>query len=205
MLLNIHPQDPQPKKLAEVIDCLKKGGVIIYPTDTIYAIGCDLNNKKAIKRIAQIKGKELHESHFSIVCYDLKHISEYTLPFSNSVYKLMKSSLPGAFTFILNANKKVPKIFDFNKSSIGIRVPDNHIARTLVQELGNPLIATSVYDNGNGREYLTDPSLIHEQYEKLVDIVIDGGLGSDDASTVIDATGKEPVLERDGKGEVEVI
>ena len=204
MLIEINAENPNPRKVKQVVECINDGGVVIYPTDTVYTIGCDLYNKKAMKRIAQIKGKVDNNAHFSLICRDLKHISEYALPFSNTVFKMMRSVLPGPYTFILNANKKVPKIFDFNKSTIGIRVPDNNIARILVEEIGHPIIATSVHNSSNnGIEYLADPYLIHEQYGKLVDIVIDGGIGGQDVSTIIDATESVPYLIRQGIGEVE--
>lgn len=206
MLLTIHPQNPDARKIAQVIDILKKGGIIVYPTDTIYTFGCDLNNKKAIEKIARLKGVNPKEAHFSLVCHDLSHISEYSHDFSKSVFKMMKATLPGPYTYILNANKNVTRLFDFKKGTVGIRVPDNNIARTLVKELGNPLIATSVHDDNDPlREYLTDPEEIYERYYKHVDCVIDGGPGSLEASTVIDATGSEPELVREGKGEVEVV
>lgn len=206
MLLTIHPQNPDARKIAQVIDILRNGGIIVYPTDTIYTFGCDLNNKKAIEKIARLKGVNPKEAHFSLVCYDLSHISEYSHDFSKSVFKMMKATLPGPYTYILNANKNVTRLFDFKKGTVGIRVPDNNIARTLVKELGNPLIATSVHDDNDPlREYLTDPEEIYERYYKHVDCVIDGGPGSLEASTVIDATGSEPELIREGKGEVEVV
>lgn len=206
MFLTIHPQNPDARKIAQVIDILRNGGIIVYPTDTIYTFGCDLNNKKAIEKIARLKGVNPKEAHFSLVCYDLSHISEYSTDFSKSVFKMMKATLPGPYTYILNANKNVTRLFDFKKGTVGIRVPDNNIARTLVKELGNPLIATSVHDkNDPMREYLTDPEEIYERYYKHVDCVIDGGPGSMEASTVIDATGEEPELVREGKGEIEIV
>lgn len=200
MLLQIHPDNPDPKKIDVVIECLKDGGTIIYPTDTVYSIGCDLNSSKAVSRVAQIKKIKLEKAHFSLVCYDLSHLAEYAKAIDTPVYKLMKTSLPGPFTFILNASSRVPKIFKSNKKTVGIRVPDNAIARQLVKELGNPIIATSVYDDDAVLEYTTDPELIYEKYGKQVDLVIDGGYGKNEASTIIDCTGAEPELVRQGLG-----
>lgn len=206
MLITIHPQNPDARKIAQVVEILRNGGIIVYPTDTIYTFGCDMNNKKAIEKIARLKGVNPKEAHFSLVCYDLSHISEYSHDFSKSVFKMMKATLPGPYTYILRGNKNVTRIFDFKKGTVGIRVPDNNIARALVKELGNPLIATSVHDKTDPlREYLTDPEEIYERYYKFVDAVVDGGPGSLEASTVIDATGDEPELIREGKGAVEVV
>ncbi|GAB4249752.1 MAG: L-threonylcarbamoyladenylate synthase [Vicingaceae bacterium] len=198
MLLTIHPDNPEPRKIQQVVDCLKKGGLIIYPTDTVYSIACDLNNKRAAERMAKIKGEKLEKSNFSLICYDLSHISDFTVPFSNSTYKLMKKALPGPYTFILNANTLVTKIFKSNKKTIGIRVPDNRIARLIVKTLGNPLLSTSVHADDEIIEYITDPSLIHEKYGQMVDLVIDGGYGNNEPSTVIDCTEQEPQVIRLG-------
>jgi len=201
MLLNIHPDNPDERKIKMVADCLRKDGVIIYPTDTIYTFGCDYSNKKAIERIFQIKNIKTKKKDFSLVCYDLSHISEYTQTVSTQVFRLMKGSLPGPFTFILKANKNVSKVFDYNKQTIGIRVPDNNIARAIVKEYGNPLVSTSVHDEEDELlQYMTDPDEIFERYGDLVDIVIDGGAGTRDASTVIDASGDEINIVRQGKG-----
>jgi tRNA threonylcarbamoyl adenosine modification protein (Sua5/YciO/YrdC/YwlC family) len=199
MLLNIHPDNPDPKRMREVVETLKAGGVIIYPTDTVYSIGCDLMNPKAVARVAQIKGLKPEKANFSLICHDLSHISEYAR-IETSDYKLMKKSLPGAFTFILNGSSKVPKLFKANKKTVGIRVPDNRIARELVQLLGNPLIATSVHDEDEVIEYTTDPELIYEKYGHQVDIVINGGFGHNEASTVVDLTTGEPEIVRQGIG-----
>ncbi len=199
MLLNIHPENPDPKRMNQVVDCLRGGGVIIYPTDTVYSIGCDLMNPKAVTRVAQLKGLKPEKANFSLICFDLSHISEYAR-IETPDYKLMKKSLPGAFTFILNASSKVPKIFKSNKKTIGIRVPDNSIARELVRLLGNPLIATSVHDDDEVLEYTTDPELIHEKYNQQVDIVINGGFGNNEASTIVDLTTGAPEIVRQGIG-----
>jgi tRNA threonylcarbamoyl adenosine modification protein (Sua5/YciO/YrdC/YwlC family) len=203
MLLKIYPQNPDPRKIEMVIDCLRSGGVIIYPTDTVYSIGCDIMQPKAVERVAAIKGVKAEKANFSIVCSDLSHISDYTKPFTTEIYKLMKKSLPGPFTFILNAGSKVPRIFQNRKKTIGIRVPDNAIIRSIVAEYGNPLIASSVYDDDEILEYTTDPELIYENYINMVDIVIDGGNGGNVPSTVIDCTGSEIEIIRQGKGVLE--
>ncbi len=202
MILNIHPDNPNPKRIQEVAEILRNGGLIIYPTDTVYSIGCDLMNQKAIARVAAIKGLKPEKANFSIICYDLSHISEYARV-NTPEYKLLKKSLPGAFTFILNATGNVPKIFKSKKKTIGIRVPDNNIAREIVKEFGNPIIATSVHDDDEILEYTTDPELIHEKYGKLVDVVIDGGMGNNEASTIVDLTDGEPEIVRQGLGELE--
>ena len=205
MLIQIHPNNPDKRKTDQVIAILKKGGIIIYPTDTVYSMACDLMNRKAVERMAQIKGIKIENANFSLICYDLSHISDYTVQFSNSIYKLMKRALPGPFTFILNANTSVPKLFKSKKKTIGIRVPDNNIARTIVQELGNPLISTSVHDDDDILEYITDPELIYEKHENVVDLVIDGGYGKNEASTIIDCTGEEPMVIREGIGDIGII
>ncbi len=206
MLVQIHPDNPDKRKVDQVIKTLKKGGIIIYPTDTVYSMACDLTNRKAVERMAQIKGIKVEKANFSLICFDLSHISDYTVQFSNAIYKLMKRALPGPFTFILDANTSVPKLFKSKKKTIGIRVPDNNIARTLVQELGNPLISTSVHDDDDDiLEYITDPELIHERFEKIVDLVIDGGFGKNEASTIIDCTGNEPEVIREGLGSLSVL
>jgi tRNA threonylcarbamoyl adenosine modification protein (Sua5/YciO/YrdC/YwlC family) len=201
MLLNIHPKDPDPKRIQKVVEVLRDGGVIIYPTDTVYSIGCDMNNPKAVDRVAKLKGLKPEKANFSIICYDLSHISEYARV-NTPDYKLMKKSLPGPFTFILNSTGAMPKLFKNKKKTIGIRVPDNNIARAIVKELGNPLVATSVHDEDEILEYTTDPELIHEKYEKLVDIVVNGGFGNNEASTIIDLTSGEAEIVRQGIGEL---
>jgi tRNA threonylcarbamoyl adenosine modification protein (Sua5/YciO/YrdC/YwlC family) len=200
MLLRIHPENPSDRQLRLVVECLMDGGVIIFPTDTIYAIGCDIYKPKAVDRIAQIKGVKKEKANFSFICHDLSHLSEYSRPIDNAVYKMMRRNLPGAFTFILSASNKVPKIFQSRKKSIGIRVPDNNIARDIVQMLGNPIMSTSIHDDDEIIEYTTDPELIFERYSNRVDLVIHGGYGNNVASTIIDCTGSEPELVREGKG-----
>ena len=205
MLIEIHPDNPEPRKITEVVNCLRKGGVIIYPTDTIYSIGCDLRNKKAIEKVARLKGVRLRKAQFSLICYDLSSIGDYTKQFDRSVFKAMNKALPGPYTFILNAGNKVPKLFETNKKEVGIRIPDNNIARQVVHELGNPIIATSVHDDDEILEYTTDPSLIHEKYENLVDLVIDGGYGKNNPSTIVDCTDGEINVIREGIGSIDVL
>jgi tRNA threonylcarbamoyl adenosine modification protein (Sua5/YciO/YrdC/YwlC family) len=205
MLIKIYPENPNPRFIQIIAGCLRQGGVIIYPTDTVYAIGCDIMQLKAVERVAQIKGIKKEKANFSLICYDLQHISDYSKPFSTSVYKAMKKAMPGPYTFILNASGQVPRIFQSRKKTVGIRVPDNAITREIVKELGNPIISTSVYDDDEILEYTTDPELIHEKYENLVDIVVDGGFGDNQASTVIDCTSGELELLRQGKGSYEDI
>jgi len=205
MLISIHPDNPEQRKLNEVVKVLRKGGIIIYPTDTVYSMACDLMNRKAVERMAQIKGVKVAKANFSLICYDLSHISDYTIQFSNSIYKLMKRALPGPFTFILNANNSVPKLFQAKKKTIGIRVPDNNIARMLVEELGNPLISTSVHDDDEILEYITNPELIYEKYQNKVNIVINGGYGKNEASTVVDCTNNEPIIIREGIGSIDIL
>jgi tRNA threonylcarbamoyl adenosine modification protein (Sua5/YciO/YrdC/YwlC family) len=203
MLLKIYPENPDPRKIETVLQCLRDGGVIIYPTDSVYSMGCDMMQPKAVERVAAIKGMKADKANFSIVCNDLSNISDYTKPFSTEIYKLMKKTLPGPFTFILDANNKVPRIFQNRKKTIGIRVPDNPIIRMLVEEYGNPIISTSIYDDDEILEYTTDPELIYENHINMVDIVIDGGFGGNIPSTVLDCTRGEVEIIRQGKGVLE--
>ncbi len=204
MLLEIHPDNPDPRKIKVVIECLNDGGIIVYPTDTVYSFGCHINKHKAIERVARLKNIKPEKANFSIVCYDLSHLSAYSKAVNNQTYKIMRRAFPGPYTFILNASSQVPRIFKSRKKTIGIRVPDNNIARTIVNELGLPIIASSVHDEDEILEYTTDPSLIHEKYEKLVDIVIDGGAGNLEASTIIDCTGADPEIIREGIGDTSI-
>jgi len=203
MLLRIHPDNPSERQIRIVVDCLNDGGVIIFPTDTIYAIGCDIYKQKAVDRVAQIKGVRKEKANFSFICQDLSHLSEFSRPIDNAVYKLMRKNLPGPFTFILSASNNVPKIFQSKKKSIGIRVPDNNIAREIVLVLGNPIMSTSVHDDDEIIEYTTDPELIYERYKNQVDIVVDGGYGDNRASTIVDCSSIEPEILRVGKGVLE--
>lgn len=198
-LLQIHPENPQQRKILEAVDILRKGGVIIYPTDTIYGLGCDIHNTRAVERVCQIKGIKPDKANLSFICSDLTHISDYA-KIDTPTYKVMKKALPGPFTFVLDANSRVPKYVG-NKKTVGIRVPGNNIALTLVRELGNPILSTSIHDDDEILEYSTDPELIFEKYRNLVDAVIDGGPGNNVASTVVDVTNNFEVL-REGAGDI---
>jgi len=205
VFIKLYPENPDSRKISQVIDVLRKGGVIIYPTDTVYGMGCDIFNQKAIERIGLIKGVKPKKEHFSFICYDLSNISEYTRTLSTPVFKLMKKALPGPFTFILAANNKVPKLLNSKKKTVGIRVPDHNIPRLLVKELGQPILTTSIRDEDDVIEYSTDPELIYEKYKDLVDVVIDGGYGNNVASTVIDCSGDQIEILREGLGEISEI
>ncbi len=200
MITKIYPDNPQQKEIDRVLNILKSGGVIIYPTDSVYAIGCDVTQTKAAERIARIKGTTLDKAQFSIIFQDISQLTEYTKPLNNDTFKLMKRILPGPYTFILNAGNKTPKLLIQKKKTIGIRIPENKIVLEIVKQLGNPLLTTSVKDDDEIIEYTTDPELIHERYERLVEIVIDGGYGNNVASTIIDCTGDEPLIIREGLG-----
>lgn len=200
MLMRIHPENPAQRQISKVVEVLRSGGVIIYPTDTVYGLGCDIYNAKAIEKVARIKGVSTEKSRFSIICHDLGHISDYTRPINNATFKLMRNYLPGPFTFILEANSNVPKIFKSKKKTVGIRIPENNIPLEIVRELGHPILTTSIHDTDKVIEYTTDPELIHENFQNLVDIVIDGGYGNNVPSTIIDCTNVEPVIIRQGLG-----
>ena len=200
MLIKLYDENPNPKDILKIVEILRDGGVIIYPTDTIYGIGCDITKPKAVDRVARIKNVKPEKADFSFIFYDLSNISDYCKPIPNGIFKLMKKNLPGPFTFILNANSNIPKLFRSTKKNIGIRIPQNNIIREIVRELGNPILSTSVRDKDTITEYTTDPELIHEKYGDLVDLVIDGGFGGNIPSTVIDCLGNEPVITRQGKG-----
>ena len=202
MLIRIYPENPNPKHINQVVEVLKKGGVIIYPSDTIYGIGCDITNQKAIEKVCQIRGIKPDKANLSFICHDLSHISNYIKPIDNSVFRLIKKALPGPFTFIFEANNNVPKLLSSNKKTVGIRVPDNSIAREIVRVLGNPIVSTSIHDEDEIMEYSTDPELIYEKYKDLVDIVIDGGYGGNQPSTVVDCTSGEFNILRNGKGDL---
>tara|TARA_B100000902_G_scaffold399422_1_gene470185 strand:- start:949 stop:1569 length:621 start_codon:yes stop_codon:yes gene_type:complete len=202
MLINIHPKDPDERKVRKVVDCLRDGGIIIYPTDTVYAFGCDAFNKKALEKICRIKKIDVKKHTLSFVCYDLSHIAEFTRNLSTPIYKLMKKTLPGPYTFILNTNNNIPKLFKNKKKEIGIRIPDNNIARNIVKELGNPLATTSVKNKDIIIEYITDPLLMKEYFQNQVDIIIDGGNGETKPSTIVNCINNIPIIEREGKGDV---
>lgn len=200
MLIKIYPENPNQREIDKVISVLQDGGLVIYPTDTVYAIGCDALNVRAVEKICQMKNINPQKSNLSIICYDLSNLSEYA-KVSNAVFKLMKKNLPGPFTFILPTSSELPKIYK-NRKEVGIRIPDNNIIRTLVKELGNPILTTSVHDEDDMIEYTTDPELIHEKYENQVNIVIDGGYGGTEASTIVDCTTNDFEILRQGKGEL---
>ncbi len=202
MLIKIYPENPNEKAIEQIVAILKKGGLIIYPTDTVYGLGCDITNHKAIEKICRIRGIKPEKANFSFICSDLRHISDYIKPIDTTVFRLLKKALPGPFTFIFNASSNVPKLLSTNKKTVGIRVPDNNIARQIVAALGNPIISTSIKDEDEVIEYSTDPELIHEKYEDIVDLVIDGGFGDNEASTVIDCTGGDFEIIREGKGKI---
>lgn len=199
MLLHLHPENPQPRNISTIVNVLSKGGIIIYPTDTIYGLGCDIFQHKAIERICRIKNIDPQKAQLSFVCYDLSDLSQYTKSISTPMYRMLKHYLPGPYTFILPASKEVPKILQSKKSTIGLRIPDNLIARTIVKELGHPILSTTL--PGTMVEEYTDPEIMQDNFEKLVDVVADGGIGGMVPSTVIDCTGDEPVLVRQGAGE----
>lgn len=203
MLLRIHEENPNARFIEQAVDILKKGGVIIYPTDTVYGIGCDITNQKAIERVCKIRGLKPEKSNLSFICYDLTDISQYTKPFDTAVFRILKKALPGPFTFIFNASSQVPKLLSTKKKTVGIRVPDNNIVREIVKELGNPIVTSSIRDEDDIIEYSTDPELIYEKYQDLVDLVIDGGYGDNVASTVVDVTSGEFEVIREGKGDLD--
>ena len=200
MLIKLYEQNPNQKEIDRVVSVLQDGGLIIYPTDTVYAIGCDALNVRAVEEICKMKDINPAKSNLSIICYDLSNISEYA-KVDNAIFKLMKKNLPGPFTFILNTTSSLPKIYK-NKKTVGIRIPDNNIIRELVRNLGNPILTTSVKDEDEVVEYTTDPELIYEKYQDKIDIVIDGGFGGIEGSTVVDCTSNEPEIIRQGKGEL---
>lgn len=202
--IKIYPENPSEKEIAKVIKVLKEGGLIIYPTDTVYGLGCDITNTKALERIAKIKGVKLEKANFSFVCHDLSNISDYVKQIDTSTFKILKKALPGPYTFILPGNNNLPKEFK-KKTTVGIRVPDNEIALEIVRHLGNPIVSTSIHDDDEVIEYTTDPELIFEKWQNLVDLVIDGGYGDNEASTIIDFSNGEPVIVREGKGSLDIL
>jgi tRNA threonylcarbamoyl adenosine modification protein (Sua5/YciO/YrdC/YwlC family) len=202
MLIRIYDENPNQRDILKVVEVLRNGGVIVYPTDTIYGIGCDITQPKAVERVARLKNLKPEKADFSFICHDLSHISDFSKPLSNPVFKLMKKNLPGPFTFIIQANSQVPKMFKNRKKSVGVRVPDNNIIREIVRELGNPVMSTSVRDEDEIIEYTTDPELIEEKFGDLIDMVIDGGYGDNIPSTIVDCTGDVPEIIRQGKGEL---
>ncbi len=200
MILEIFPSSPDSRKIQKVADILNNGGIIVYPTDTVYSFGCSIRNKKAIEKLARLKDLKLKKANFSIVFFDLSQLSEYTRHISRPVYKILNKNLPGPFTFIVNASPQIPKLFDSNRKTIGIRIPENKIATELVFALGHPLVTTSVHDDDEILEYSTDPEIIAGKYERIVDVVINGGVGNNIASTVVDLSGDEIQIIRQGAG-----
>lgn len=202
-IIRIYEENPNPKAIKQVVEVLKKGGLIIYPTDTVYGLGCDITNTKALEKIARIKGVKLDKSNFSFICHDLSNLSDYVKQIDTKTFKILKRALPGPYTFILPGSKTLPAAFK-KKKEVGIRVPNNNIALEIVKLLGNPIVSTSIRDEDEIIEYTTDPELILEKWDNLVDLVIDGGYGDNQASTVVDLSQDEPLIVREGKGSLEI-
>jgi tRNA threonylcarbamoyl adenosine modification protein (Sua5/YciO/YrdC/YwlC family) len=202
--IKIYEDKPNEAAVAKVVKVLKEGGLVIYPTDTVYGLGCDITNTKALERIAKIKGVKLDKANFSFICKDLSNISDYVRQIDTATFKLLKRALPGPYTFILPGNTNLPKEFK-KKTTVGIRVPNNAIALEMVRQLGNPIVSTSIRDEDDVIEYTTDPELIFEKWQNLVDIVIDGGYGDNVGSTIIDLSGDEPIVLREGKGSLDIL
>jgi tRNA threonylcarbamoyl adenosine modification protein (Sua5/YciO/YrdC/YwlC family) len=203
MLLKLYEQNPDQRLIGKIVQLLEHGGVIIYPTDTVYGMGCDITKARAVERVARIKGIKPEKARFSFICSDLSHLSDYARQVDNSTFKLMKSYLPGPYTFILSASTNVPKYIKQNRKTVGIRIPRNNITLEIVRQLGRPILTTSLKMDDQILEYPTDPELIHEEYGDLVDAVVDGGYGGIVPSTIIDCSGDEPVMVREGLGEIE--
>jgi len=202
--IKIYNENPNPKAIDKVVAVLKRGGLVIYPTDTVYGLGCDITNNKALEKIAQIKGVKLEKANFSFICNNLSHLSDYVKQIDSTTFKILKKALPGPYTFILPGSNNLPKVFK-KKKTVGIRIPDNNIIRSLVENLGNPIVSTSIRDEDEILEYTTDPELIFEKWAKFVDIVIDGGYGDNHASTIIDFTDGNPEIIREGKGSLDIL
>lgn len=202
-LIKLYNDNPNPRDIQRVVSIIRDGGLIIYPSDTVYALGCDITNNRALERVAKIKGVKLAKANFSFVCKDLSNLSDYVKQIDTATFKLLKRALPGPYTFILPGNNNLPTVFK-KKKEVGIRVPDNSITNTIISELGNPIVSTSIYDEDEVIEYMTDPELIYEKWKDLVDVVVDGGYGDNVPSTVIDLTSGDPVLIREGKGSLEI-
>jgi len=200
MLIRLYNENPNPKEIRRIAEVLRNGGIIIYPTDTVYGMGCDITNSRAVEEVARLKGIDVEKSNFSFICSDLSHLSVYSRPISNHIFKIIRKNTPGPFTFILEANNQVPKYFKGRKKTVGIRIPDNNIICEIVRELGNPIVSTSIHDEDEMLEYSIDPELIHEKYRDITDLVIDGGTGEIVPSTIVDFTGDDPLIIRQGKG-----
>ena len=198
--IRIYPENPDERRIRQVVDCLRNGGLVIYPTDTVYGLGCDIYNTRAVEKIARIKGIKPQKNDFSFICYDLSHIADFA-KVGNSAFKLMKKVLPGPYTFILDATGNVPKLLNTNKKTVGIRVPDNLIPRLIVKELGNPIVTTSIKDDDEIMEYSTDPELIFEKFQHQVDMIVDGGYGGNIGSTIIRTDGDDFEIIREGLGD----
>jgi len=203
MLVKLYEQNPDPRVIRKIVELLQHGGVIIYPTDTVYGMGCDITKARAVERVARIKGIKPEKAKFAFICSDLSHLSDFARHVDNNTFKLMKSYLPGPYTFILSASNQVPKSIKHHRKTVGIRIPANNIILEIVRQLGNPILTTSLKEEDQILEYPTDPELIYEEYGYLVDAVIDGGYGGMVPSTVIDCSGEEPVIIREGLGEVD--
>ena len=201
--IKLYNENPNPKEIAKVVKVLQAGGLVIYPTDTVYGLGCDLTKSKALEKMEQLKGVKLEKSNFSLICNDLSHLSDYVKQLDSATFKILKRALPGPYTFVLPGSANLPKVFK-KKKTVGIRIPDNNIIRTLVAELGNPMVSTSIRDEDDVLEYTTDPELIFEKWQNSVDVVIDGGYGGNEASTVIDLT-EVPKIIREGKGSLDIL
>jgi len=202
-LIRIYEENPNPKEIKKVVEVLKGGGTIIFPTDTVYALGCDINNHKALEHVARLKNVKLDQANFSFVCSDLSNLSEYVKQIDTPIFKILKRALPGPYTFILPGARVLPSAFK-KKKTVGIRIPANNIPLEIVRLLGNPIVSTSIYDEDEVIEYTTDPELIHEKWDHLVDLVIHGGYGDNEPSTIIDLTEDQPVIVREGKGNLEI-
>ena len=203
-LIRIYEENPNPKAVERVVNVLRDGGLVIYPTDTVYGLGCDITNSRALQRLARIKGVKLDKANWSFICPDLSNLSDYARQIDTPTFKILKRALPGPYTFILQGSNQLPKDFK-KKKTVGIRVPDNRIAQALVSGLGNPIVSTSIRDEDDVLEYTTDPELIYEKWANLVDVVVDGGYGDNVASTIIDLTGPEPRVVREGKGDLSIL
>jgi len=201
--IKVYEENPNPKEIKKIVDVLKNGGLVIFPTDTVYGLGCDINNNKALERIARIKGLKLEKAKLSFICFDLSNLSDYVKQINSTTFKILKRALPGPYTFILPGSKSLPSVFK-KKKEVGIRIPKNNITLDIVKALGNPLVSTSIRDEDEILEYTTDPELILEKWDNLVDLVIDGGYGGNEGSTIVDLTNDLPIVIREGKGDIDI-